>query len=384
MAVERFQTQINKRFGALSALFFLLFWLLGVLVIYFGVQYGANQQLIKDSDALVANLSLHEGQLELESSTLRTNYLEPASGHYYVVYAQRAERIESASLDGFVLALPRRTSAPQQVFVTDGPAQTTLLVRFAQYQLDEQWLDVAVAQAYDLTLNWIKQSVLVFSGMMLVLWLLVYGVLRVVLASRLGAIPQAAHELGLDSVQASLFASRWPLEWVALADRLHQALIQLRARMVYTEQPTDAYQLTWPHDIHKTLEPYKVTHPHLSINLQDQVGEVHFLIGRQDMDLLLSSLLDNAAQWAKSRVEVTLSHQDDKLCIRLEDDGEGMAPERLTQIQQRTKKREVAEEESGLRRVEEIVYAYQGHLLFEPSEKLGGLRVDLCFDRPNY
>ncbi|MBE0493133.1 MAG: hypothetical protein IBX48_02220 [Thiomicrospira sp.] len=59
-----------------------------------------------------------------------------------------------------------------------------------------------------------------------------------------------------------------------------------------------------------------------------------------------------------------------------------MAADRLEQIQQRSQARQPGEEPGGLQQVEQMVYAYQGHLVFGHSESLGGLLVELYFDRP--
>lgn len=49
---------------------------------------------------------------------------------------------------------------------------------------------------------------------------------------------------------------------------------------------------------------------------------------RQDLDEMLGNLLDNAAKWAESRVEVRLGRDGPMVVVTIEDDGPGISPEK--------------------------------------------------------
>ena len=95
-----------------------------------------------------------------------------------------------------------------------------------------------------------------------------------------------------------------------------------------------------------------------------------------DLMEILGNLLDNAFKWCRQRIRVTAAYQNDRLIIRIEDDGPGMPDEQAEQLL----KRGVRADEAmpghgiGLSIVHNIVLAYKGSLQLARSE-LGGLAV---------
>lgn len=383
MKFQSMAKQLQRRMTLWSAFWFLVLWGVGIFSGIWGAKSLMNQELTKHADALVERIELIDDSLSLNDDDFRVNFQQPNSGFYYVIHAQRADRLSSASLDGFVLDLPRRLRADEMLFLTQGPQDQTVLVRFAEYQLNDRWLDVAVAQDFSSMQTALMTYAAVFSFSLVLMALIIILGIRRVIRSRFHSLPQGRKTLGLDSMQAELFNGRWPVEWAPMADRLHQALIQLRAKKVQNQQPIDDYAVSWPQDLELIIEPYSQSHPDKQIYLKYSTEPIDLLIDQQDMATALNSLLDNAMQWGRSQVWVEVTHRQDRLCVSVEDDGDGMAPERLEQIQQRTRKRETAEEDTGLKQLEEVVYAYQGTLNFATSKALGGLHVRLCFARPN-
>ncbi|MBE0493136.1 MAG: hypothetical protein IBX48_02240 [Thiomicrospira sp.] len=382
MKFRSLRTQFNRGFGFTVSLVFLVFWGLGLSAVYFGSQYWVGQQLTADARALLTQTQWSENQpIEVDISSQRVNFSEPGSGHYFVLYAQGQQHIDSPSLDGYVLPLPERTSADVDLFIAEGPNQKPVLVSFGSVEFNDRWLDLAVAKDYTLETAMLKQFYVFYSALIGLLWLITLGLSRYFLGHQLGHLPNSK-QLGLQSLQADIFGKRWPSEWMPLADHLHQALIQLRARMVLNDQKPNAYQIHWPRDLRRHIDAYQASHPDLQIKLNYTPEDATFLIAQTDMDLLLKNLLNNAVNWSESQVMVSVAHLDDRLCLRFEDDGEGMAADRLEQIQQRSQARQPGEEPGGLQQVEQMVYAYQGHLVFGHSESLGGLLVELYFDRP--
>lgn len=382
MKFRSLRRQFNRGFGLTVSLVFIVFWGLGLAAVYFGSQYWVGQQLAADARALLEQTTWPENQsIQVDTRFLRVNFSEPDSGHYFVLYAQGQQHIASPSLNGYALPLPERTSAEVDLFITEGPNQNPVLVSFGSVELDGRWLDLAIAKDFSLENAMLKQFYVFYSALVALLWLITLGLSRHFLGHKLAHLP-TAKQLGLQSLQADIFAKHWPSEWMPLADHLHQALIQLRARMVLKDQKPISYQVHWPRDLRRHVEAYQASHAQLQLQLNYALEDSTFLIAQSDMDLLLKNLLDNAVNWSQSQVVLTVTHSDDRLCLCFEDDGEGMAPERLEQIQQRTQVREAGQEPGGLQQVEQMVYAYQGHLSFGHSEKLGGLMVALYFDRP--
>lgn len=120
-----------------------------------------------------------------------------------------------------------------------------------------------------------------------------------------------------------------------------------------------------------------------SVNVSYHVGrEVELVHDRQDMLELIGNLLDNAVKWCESRVVLTLQDGDGVL-IDVEDDGPGCSPELLGRLTGRGVRLDesVAGHGLGLSIVKDIVDTYNGTLVLEPSQSMGGLKVSVYLPR---
>ncbi|MFP6731897.1 MAG: ATP-binding protein [Alphaproteobacteria bacterium] len=73
-----------------------------------------------------------------------------------------------------------------------------------------------------------------------------------------------------------------------------------------------------------------------------------FLGERQDLQEMIGNLMDNACKWAKAQVCVTLEHSDDRLRLRVEDDGPGLEKSARDHIFGRGQRHDEAMPGSGL------------------------------------
>lgn len=385
MQVFSLRQTLTRRFALGLFGLMCLAWGLGLLAIHYAVERVHLIELERDTQALIERLSwTQDGQMLLVTEGLRVNYDKLYSGHYFVLHAQRTTLLRSPSLGDFSLQLKARTDAVVDVFELPGPLDSVLLVRFSQHFVDGRWIELAVAENYTDVKAALWRFMVAFSLAMVTMFCVIMLIFWRGLQRGFARVPCATSQLGLQTLQTNLLGAKIALEWLPLADRLHQALIQLHAYSWRHHASSSAYESVWPLDLHRLLETYQVRAPHLRFQFRYDMAPAHWLIGQEDMQAALRSLLDNAVAWAKTEVHMVVQHKDDKLCIRIEDDGEGMEPARLEQIQQRTQAKALGEANTGLRLLEEIVYAYQGRLSFEGSKRLGGLSVLLCFDRPNF
>ena len=99
---------------------------------------------------------------------------------------------------------------------------------------------------------------------------------------------------------------------------------------------------------------------------------------RGDFDELVGNLMDNAAKWCKSRVEVKVTRSDDGVTVIVDDDGPGLPPEHRVKALERGKRLDESEPGTGLGLsiVTELADIYGGRLHLEDSP-LGGLRARL-------
>ncbi|HVY88943.1 MAG TPA: ATP-binding protein [Hyphomonadaceae bacterium] len=97
-----------------------------------------------------------------------------------------------------------------------------------------------------------------------------------------------------------------------------------------------------------------------------------------DFDELVGNLMDNAAKWCKSRVEVKVTRSDDGVTVIVDDDGPGLPAENRAKALQRGKRLDEREPGTGLGLsiVTELADIYGGRLFLEDSP-LGGLRARL-------
>ncbi len=97
-----------------------------------------------------------------------------------------------------------------------------------------------------------------------------------------------------------------------------------------------------------------------------------------DLDELVGNLLENAAKWCKSRVEVKVTRSDDGIEIVVDDDGPGLPAEHRAKALERGKRLDESEPGTGLGLsiVTELADIYGGRLFLEDSP-MGGLRARL-------
>lgn len=104
-----------------------------------------------------------------------------------------------------------------------------------------------------------------------------------------------------------------------------------------------------------------------------------------DLQELLGNLLENGFKWARTRVLLSVQVGDSApnrrpgLRIRVEDDGPGIPPERISHVLQRGVRGDerVQGHGIGLAIVQDIVRSYRGELHVDASSELGGARFDV-------
>lgn len=381
MKIQSMTKQLQLRLTLWTAFWFLVLWIVGMVSGIYGAKSYFNAELSSVAEEVVAYLDWQNDEISVADEQLSVNFKKLNSGYYYVIHAQRTARLTSESLGDFALELPRRLTSDEMLFLRAGPEGQKVLVRFAEVELGEKWLDIAVAEDVSTMITALTAYVILFSSSILIMALMIIIGIRKLIARRFSQLSD--NKLyKLEQVQADLFNRRWPSEWVKLVDALHQALLQIKAKNVFSSRPiTDAY-VSWPKDLEGLVNQFNESHTDKQVVLNYKPQPMDLLFDKKDMTKALSSVLTNAIEWGQSQVLVEVTHQKDRLCITVEDDGKGMDPERLTQIQLRTSRRQASEENTGLRVLEEMVYAYQGTLNFEKSQDLGGLKVRICFARP--
>ena len=94
---------------------------------------------------------------------------------------------------------------------------------------------------------------------------------------------------------------------------------------------------------------------------------------------LLGNLIDNAGKWARQRVVVDIQPQGSALCITVDDDGPGIAPDQRERMFERGVQLDEQHPGSGLglNIVQTLAHTYGGSVEALDSP-LGGARLQLC------
>lgn len=98
----------------------------------------------------------------------------------------------------------------------------------------------------------------------------------------------------------------------------------------------------------------------------------------QDFDEMLGNLIDNAFKWAKSRVRISAQGEGDKILLRIEDDGAGLADDAALDVLRPGRRLDESAPGYGfgLPITRELAELYGGSLTLAPSN-LGGLTATL-------
>jgi signal transduction histidine kinase len=119
----------------------------------------------------------------------------------------------------------------------------------------------------------------------------------------------------------------------------------------------------------------------LSVDV-DGDANLRFRGDKRDLEDMVGNLMDNAAKWTSSLVEVTRGAVGEKLQIIVEDDGPGIPEDEIETALKRGARLDEATPGSGLGLaiVDDLALAYGGSLSLSRSP-LGGLRAELVLPR---
>ena len=109
-------------------------------------------------------------------------------------------------------------------------------------------------------------------------------------------------------------------------------------------------------------------------------SELQFRGDEGDLMEVLGNLLENAFKWTRQNITIKAEQRENHLFISIDDDGVGLAPEKVDELLQRGVRADqsTAGHGIGLSIVKNIVQAYGGELKLSKSH-LGGTRVCIIF-----
>ncbi len=380
------------------------------------------------SGALVMPASLAEPRLSL-----------PASGLYAsIANIDRREEWHSASTVGLTLPFQRSSAAGQWRYgIVEGVGDVGGTFLAATYgvkwsvQARPTSLVFSVLEDkadFDREMSIFGRTLAAWLGGAALLLLLTQTFL---LQWGLAPLRQVAHEIQrIENGEQTQIEGRYPTEISGLTENLNTLIAQERVRQIRHREALSflAHSLKTPLAVLRTAlnEPAQlpvmvaqqvarmdgiVQHqlgraaasgaarfaPHLLIapilnRIRDSLGKVYaekglafnvscspelnWRIDEGDAFEILGNVLDNAAKWASKRVVARVWQVNDRLCIRVEDDGPGFSDvQSVLQLHVRSDER-VPGHGIGLAVVSDLVASHHGELKLSRST-LGGAQLDI-------
>jgi signal transduction histidine kinase len=396
-------------------------------------------RLANDMEVLLAALSFEEsGHPTLKTGRLNPVFQQPYSGHYYKIQTEKFTLRSRSLWDTDLTISPVKTNAATRYF-SAGPHNQQLLVVARAFRVRGHRVDLAVTEDFTPLAAGLRQLTLTFvliAGLLLVVLMLMQRLIvrralrpledtrRDILLLERGAIPQLRRDAPIEVqplveeinrlvtvVEQRQHRSRNALGNLAHAlkapltvltqliehskvmeqDELHAELGRQtqqirslmerelkRARIAGTANPGQRVVLA--KEVADLVDTLRKIYREKGIAIQCQIPPNSFFSGdRDDLLELLGNLLDNACQWATSRVRLTAVEAQGWLRFTIEDDGPGCSPEQLEVLTRRG----VRIDESraghglGLAIVADIVEQYGGHLRLDRSAELGGFLAEV-------
>jgi len=392
---------------------------------------------VHTSDLLIAAIVINQsGELYVDESRIDPIFTKPFSGYYYTI---KSEKHLSRSRSLWDETLPQPGASGSSILYVNGPQGQHLLVFASKYTKQQHKFQVTVAEditviSADMRSLSLKHA-LVSAIILQILITVQYMVIRRSLLP-LGRISEDLKKLEHGIIQS--LDENVPREIYSLVREINLRVTAFQQRLQRSRRATgnlahalkrpltllnqlcDSSGLSINSEVRQNIREYtleirqiidrELRRARLAGSVagagQTDVGaELKTLVewlqvmyreksldisvgtsldcklgmDREDFNELLGNILDNACKWSKQKVTVSYHCKDGKFIIAVDDDGPGI-PRSLTEtiLKRGTRLDEQTSGHGlGLDIVKEIVDQYQGILVLEKSELLGGLKVEI-------
>ena len=392
-------------------------------------------RLEHDGEGLLAALQIDaDGIATLAESSISVIYRQPLSGHYFLLIPENGKPLRSRSLWDVELSSDKLAPGEQRVRRIIGPSEQQLLLWAGGYRKGNQNIIIMVAEDLSQLKKRLLENALLLLALTVIFLFLILFIQRRIVRNSFAPMRQLGREIEqLERGDIDQLTETVPLEVQPLVVEVNRLLMVMEQRLDRSRNALGnlAHTLKGPLNLLTQLADHSETpdtlkqelHQHTSA-LQQQIEhelirarlagsgnagqrfnpaeELPALItvleriyhdknikfdyhapqqnlnniDRHDLLELLGNVLDNAAKWAKGRVQCSIE-QTDKIHIIVEDDGSGVSEEALAMLTQRGHRidESLPGHGLGLAIVKEIVELYSGTLQLDRSPELGGLRV---------
>jgi len=401
-------------------------------------------RLEHDAESLLAALQLEENPVDSKRKIIVKNkrlsqiYLQPFSGHYFLIVFRDGSTISSRSLWDFDFQKSLSEASINHASLVKGPEQEQLLIFSNDYQKYDYHFTFYVAEDIQTSLNSVDQFInkillLMLSG----LFLLIVIQTLVIRKTFKKLIPVQQEIKQLESGKIDKLSENVPTEIQSLVIEFNHLLKQLSLRLERSrnalgnlshalkgplnllvqyfdsdvtqqnnnrqlaQQQTSRIQVLMERELKRARlagngfsnvrfnptsdlsDLIKLLHQiyqRKNLNIELKVPSDMPLFGdREDMLELIGNLLDNACKWAEAKVFCELCF-DSVITIVIKDDGLGISEQEIEQLILRGSRLDETIEGHGLGLAiaKDIVKLYVGDISFSSSD-IGGLQVKINF-----
>lgn len=298
--MKSLQHQLSILLGLSVAAVFILFWWLSFTTIHKVAEEYVLTRLSHDSDAVVKNLHLKNGQWSLDYERLEPIYSQVNSGHYFVVKVEK-QNFHSPSLGGYPLFLPKWDGSKhtEMVYETLGPIVTEgkevkrskLLIKASQQSKNNHLITVYIAEDHSPIQESLTRFDWLFGGFAFVTLLMLYFLQKWILQRTFKQLLplekqlkelELTHQLNIDDVQ-------YPKEVASLIEALRHALTQAGKQLKSSRQSNAnlSHALKTPLNLaFQLLGQISENTPPENLKLvekqvQQQLNKIHQLIDRE-------------------------------------------------------------------------------------------------------
>ncbi|MDQ5940127.1 MAG: hypothetical protein QG557_1077 [Pseudomonadota bacterium] len=434
--MKRLAKKMNISIGLVLLFGLALLWMLRTIAMPYIIEKQMVTRLSHDFDGILQHLVvLPTGDIHIESHVITPMYLQLNSGYYYSIATAR-EIVNSTSLGTFSFELEPFTTIQSDIFYMQGPELQSLIAFRKSVIINDVLVTVTTSEdltqvkqdVRDLSLVMVLISVLITIFVLLVQSYLIHKALNPFLHLKwrlisLAAIdPNATTHLNdedplmlsneiqslLQIIDRRLNQSRASIGNLAHAIKTPLAIMYRLADSAELDEHPDIrtqfqkYASDILNLVERELKRARIAgiggkdllgfNPQVELQILSKVLKTLYrdkplmitisapdmLINydRQDILELIGNLADNASKWAHERVNITMKNHDG-LEIIIEDDGPGCSHEIICELIARGLRASETKEGHGLGLaiVNDIIECYDGKLLFDKSQSLGGLRV---------
>lgn len=429
------KSRLNLGVLLISLIFFGFLMIINVVFFNSFGQDFVETRLQYDTDALLANLSPgQDNPLQLDEESLNPIFLKPYSGHYFRIdlneqtYLSRS--LWDKTMSGTVLNVGEK-----RLIEIEGPVEEKLLVLEGTYEKEGQIVRIIVAEDYSPITNSLKTltiALVILNGGIVLLLMFIQ---RIIVTRGMGPLQKTTEELSaIGAGEKDFLDEKVPEEVLPLVKEINKLMVMVdnRIKRSTTALGNLAHALKTPlalieqsasgkikeisaeeikgatnqikHQLDSELKRARIigstAHGHkinlkqvieplietlqkiyyeknisFNINIED---DANYVGDRHDIMELFGNLLDNACKWAKEVIDVKIT-KNGTLHIIIEDDGPGITPEKIKEIETRGLRLDEAGEGHGLGLsiVREIIDLNDAKISYGKSENLGGLKISI-------